>query len=219
MSTPISAISTSAVRCLTPGSSSAASTGRRKGGSAPRSRPRAGRSLRQEVDVREDLPDDQRVLVLEATDQRFSQRGNLLAQLTAGEVGEHVGSVVPETSASSIVRPDVAEDVGGNAVELDPGVLQDLVQPGGLPLSDPGSASCDTGSGSAACGSAWAAQSWPQQPGLQQLTEPLRVLDIGLATGDLLHVPGVDEHQLEHGPRAPPIPASSTRRWPPSRPA
>src|ERR671914_2142436 len=38
------------------------------------------------------------------------------------------GSVVPETSASSIARPDFAHHVGGHAVELDPGVLDDLVQ-------------------------------------------------------------------------------------------
>ena len=36
--------------------------------------------LVEEVDVREDLPDDQRVLGLEATDERLAQRGDLLAQ-------------------------------------------------------------------------------------------------------------------------------------------
>ena len=55
-----------------------------------------------------------------------------------------------------------------------------------------------------------------QQPGLQQLAKPLRVLDIGLATRALLHVPGVDEHQLEavleDRPDRPPVHAGGLHR-------
>ena len=47
--------------------------------------------LVEEVDVREDLPDDQRVLGLEAALERLAERGDLLAQLPVREVGEHVG--------------------------------------------------------------------------------------------------------------------------------
>jgi len=46
--------------------------------------------LVEEVDVREDLPDDQRVLVGEAADQRLAQRRDLLAQLATCELCEHV---------------------------------------------------------------------------------------------------------------------------------
>lgn len=36
-----------------------------------------------------------------------------------------------------------------------------------------------------------------QQPGLEQLAEPLRILDVGLATGNRLDMTSVDERQLE----------------------
>ena len=36
-----------------------------------------------------------------------------------------------------------------------------------------------------------------QQAGLERLAQPLCVLDVGLAAGDLFDVPRVDEHQLE----------------------
>jgi hypothetical protein len=36
-----------------------------------------------------------------------------------------------------------------------------------------------------------------QQPGLGELAQPCRIGHIGLATGNLLDVPGVDEQQLE----------------------
>ena len=53
------------------------------------------------------LPDDQRVVGVEAAVQRLAQRRHLLAQLPVRQLGEHVGSVVPATSASSIARPDL----------------------------------------------------------------------------------------------------------------
>jgi hypothetical protein len=37
------------------------------------------------------------------------------------------GSEVPATSASSMSRPELAEDVAGDTPELDPGVFEDLV--------------------------------------------------------------------------------------------
>ena len=46
-----------------------------------------------------------------------------------------------------------------------------------------------------------------EQPGLGELAQPLGILDVGLATRDLLDVPGVDQHALKpvlkdrpHGP-------------------
>jgi len=46
--------------------------------------------LVEEVHVGEDLHDDQGVLLAETPLQRFAQRGQLLAQLTAGQLGEHL---------------------------------------------------------------------------------------------------------------------------------
>ena len=58
-----------------------------------------------------------------------------------------------------------------------------------------------------------------QQPGLGELAQPRRVGDVGLAARDLLDVPGVDQHAARTRPRGSPTAPSSTRRWPPSRPA
>jgi hypothetical protein len=59
-------------------------------------------------------------------------------------------------------------------------------------------------------------QAAAQQAGLQQLAQPLRVLDVGLAPGDLLDVPGVDQHQLEavleHRPDRLPVDAGRLHR-------
>ena len=109
MSTPISAISTSAVRCLTPGMRHQQVTlARRKGRSAPRSRRESVDRLVEEVDVREDLPDDQRVLGVEAPLERLAQRGDLLAQLARARARRaRPGRSCPATSASSMSRPDL----------------------------------------------------------------------------------------------------------------
>ena len=85
--------------------------------------------------MREDLGDDQRVLGVEAALERFLERGDLLAQLPAGQLGEHgrVGRAGNERVQH--VAAGLAEDVGCDAVELDAGVLEDLVQAGGLALA------------------------------------------------------------------------------------
>jgi hypothetical protein len=69
MSTPISAISTSAVRCWTSGIVMSRSRWRGRGRFAPRSRLTAGDRLVQEVQVGEDLGDDQRVLGIEGLER------------------------------------------------------------------------------------------------------------------------------------------------------
>ena len=91
--------------------------------------------LVEKVDVREDLPDHERVLVLEAADERLPERGDLRAQLSARELREHgrVGGAGHERVEH--VAPGLPEDVGRDAPELDSGVLENLVQPSGLALA------------------------------------------------------------------------------------
>src|SRR3954462_9981928 len=103
--------------------------------SAARSRPRAARSPREKVDVSQDLADDQRVLALEATLERLAQRGDLLAQLPTRELGEHDRVARARHERVEHVAAGLAHDVAGHAAELDPGVLEDLVQPGGFALT------------------------------------------------------------------------------------
>ena len=87
------------------------------------------------VDVREDPPDDQDVLSVKAALQRCPQRGQLLAQLAAREIGEHarVGRAGHERVEHRAAG--LAHHVGGDAIEFDAGVLHHLVQPVHLALA------------------------------------------------------------------------------------
>ena len=87
------------------------------------------------VDVRKDPADDDRVLGIEAALQRLAQRRELEAQFPEREVGEHVrvGGAVDQRCEH---RPaGFAEQVGRDAVELDAGVFEQLVQSSGFALA------------------------------------------------------------------------------------
>ena len=103
-----------------------------------------------------------------------------------------------------------------DAAELDPGVLEDLVQPRGLALAVVDLRLAIPGQVAQRADRLGRHEARLQQAGLQQLAEPLRVLDVGLASGDLLDVPGVDEHQLEavleHRPHRLPVHAGRLHR-------
>jgi hypothetical protein len=141
--------------------------------------------------VRQDRADDQRVMRLEAALQRLSQRGELLAQQALGQVSEDLG--VGRAGHQRVEhRPSRdAENVGSDAVKLDHGVLQRLMQPVGLALalSDLGFAiprqrsEPPLGLGRDETGA--------QQSGLHQLTQPCRVRAVGLVTGNVLDMPGL----------------------------
>ena len=163
MSVPISAMITSAAAPLRRrGSCRAAQPLLRKGRSAPRSRRRAGRSARRGSRRGRGSRRSRRACSRSKRPSSASlSAGSFARSRAAGELGEHlgVGGAVDQRVEH---RPaGDAEDVGRDAVELDPGVLERLVQPVGLPRCAPGSASCDSASGCAAPGSAWAARSSP----------------------------------------------------------
>ncbi len=129
------------------------------------------------------------------------------------------GRWCPDTSASSIARPDFAEEVGRDAVELDVGVLERLVQPVGLALALSDLRLAIAGQLPQRPDRLGRHEVRLQQPGLGELAQPGGVGHDRSCAGDLLDVPGVDEHQLEIVLEDRARPASSTRRWPPSRPA
>jgi len=85
--------------------------------------------LVEEVDEREHLSDDQRVLAVEASDERFAQGGDLLAQPAARELGEDFGVGRALHQGVEHVAPGLAHDVRRDRPELDPRVLERLVQP------------------------------------------------------------------------------------------
>ena len=194
---------------------------RERARSAPRSRPRAGRSPRRGSRC-----------------GRGSARRSARAAARSGPPAPRAapaawraacprrarpaprGRSCRDTSASSIARPDLPSMSRGDAVELDAGVLQHLVQPVGLALALADLRLAIAGQVAQRRGSAWAARSWraaarPRAAG----TATAASEHVGLAARDLLDVPGVDQHAARSRPPGSPTPASSRRRWPPSRPA
>jgi hypothetical protein len=85
--------------------------------------------------VREDAPDDQRVFGVEAALEGFSERREFLAKQTAREIGHERWVGGPGDERVEPRAAGAAHHVGGHQVELDAGVLHDLVQPVHLALA------------------------------------------------------------------------------------
>jgi hypothetical protein len=133
---PISVMIAWAVRLSTPGIERSSSTAGAKGRScSPLASERRSICSSRKSEVGEDRADQQRVQVVEAALERLAQRRDLLAQLAASEVGEQlrVGRAGPQGIEHRAAGD--TEDVGGDAVELDAGVFERLVQPVGLALT------------------------------------------------------------------------------------
>ena len=116
---------------------SSSTAARERARSAPRSRPRAARSARRGSRcARGSRRSSSAWWRVEAALQRLAQRRDLLAQLALGQVGEHLGVGRARRPARRASRgPDSPRMSRGDAVELDAGVLQRLVQPVGLALA------------------------------------------------------------------------------------
>jgi hypothetical protein len=114
-------------------------------------------------------PDDQRVLAVKAALERVAQSGDLLAQLPARELGQRdrVGRAGDERIEH--VAAGLAHDVAGHAAELDPGVLEDLVQARGLALAVVDLRLAIAGQIAQRADRLWRHQARPEQPGLDEL--------------------------------------------------
>jgi len=166
------------------GSSSAAHAVWRKGGSAPRSRPRVGRSTppgsrRAQGSARRSA----RALSRSAPRAPGATSGIFLRRRPWARSASTTGSVVPATSASSISRPDLPS-------------TPEATQPSLIPVSS--RILCSRAASrerSLICVLRYRVrfaqrpdrlgrhEARLRQPGLQQLAEPLGVLDVGLAPG------------------------------------
>ena len=220
MSVPISAMIISAVRCCTPGIVQSSSTAGSKGRicSSIASESRSICSSRKSRWARI------------AADQQRVQRhrsgppappgapGSSCAACPARARPAPRGRSCRRPSASSIARPGLAEDVGGDAVELDPGVLEHLVQPVGLALALRDLRLAVAGQVPQRPDRLGRHEARPQQARLGQLAQPRGVGHVGLAARDLLDMTRVDQHAARTRPRGSPRPASSRHRSPPSRP-
>ena len=124
--------------------------------------------------------------------QGVLQCWDLPPKLAPGQLCESVGIPAAGHQRQEHVPTGLAQDVRRHRRQLDPGVLQDLVEALDLP------------SPLLCLGSAVAREvaklpdrlgrhkARPHQPVLHQLGDPLRVLHVGLASGHVAHVAGVE---------------------------
>jgi hypothetical protein len=151
----------------------------------------------QMLQVVKGQPDQQPMMLAEAAPQRLAQLGELLAQLALGQLRQRLGVALAGDQGLQHRPARDAQDVSGDRVQLDAGVLQGLLDPldlGAMGLDEPLAVAgqipqlADLRRGHEAAA---------QQPTLQQLTQPGGITDIGLAAGQDLDVAGVDQQQLE----------------------
>jgi hypothetical protein len=90
-----------------------------------------------------------------------------------------------------------AGDVADHDRQLDPGVLEHLLQALGLTQSFAGDRCSGAGQVPQLSDRFVGNETRPQQPVRAELGQPRRIRDVGLAAGDVLGVVGVDEHHLE----------------------
>jgi hypothetical protein len=170
------------------------------------------------IDVVEQHAQQQRVVLTEPALQRQPQVGDLHPHPGLGEVGEHRWVAFAGDQRLEHRAGGLAHHIRGDRVQLDPGVLQHPLQPLDLPGALLGQLLGVSGQvpqpGHHRAGHKAAAQ----QPALQQLSQPGGVGDVGLAPGQVLHVPRIAQQQLiaglglEHVPDRLPVRAGRLHR-------
>ena len=151
----------------------------------------------EEVDVGEDPSDDDRVLGLEPALQRLAERRKFRAKLPERQISEDFGVGGAGDQRGEHRPAGLAEQVRGDAVELDAGVFHQLVQSSGFALAVPDLSLAVAGQVPQRPDRLGRHQTPAEQPGLGEAAQPLRVGHIGLSPGDLLHVTGVDQRARE----------------------
>jgi hypothetical protein len=156
-----------------------------------------GLDPRQLVHVVQVHASQQRMVPIETADEGLAQVADLGPHPGHGHLREdlRVAFTIDERLDHPPAR--LALDVGGDRVELDPSVLQQLLEPLGLPtpLGDgPGPIPGQVPQPADVSGRHEAA---PQQTALEQLAQPGRVTGVGLAARQVLHVPSIRQLQLE----------------------
>ena len=140
-----------------------------------------------------------RVVLPEPALQRHRQVRDLAPHPAPGQVRQDRAAPLPVDQGLDHRPPQLRRDTGRDRIDLDPGVLQHVPQPGDLadpllgdlrPVADHVPRRLDVRRGDEAA---------RQQPALQQLRQPFRVRQ-GLAPRHVLHVPGVADQDLPEVP-------------------
>src|SRR3954454_24048016 len=146
--------------------------------------------LVEEVDVGEDRANPEAVVLVEVARQRFARGGDLLAHLPPRELRQRVRIGLAGDQRVEHVAPGLAHHVRCDAVELDAGVFERLVQP-----VDLAGALLDLRLAIAREVAQLADRLRAHEARLP--AQPRGVGDVGLASRHLLDMAGVDQQALE----------------------
>jgi hypothetical protein len=129
--------------------------------------------------------------------QCLFQLGAFLAQLAIGQLGQSHDILFALDQCRQHLAGRQAHDVGGDARQLDIGALQHLLQPIDQTGAFAHKVGTVTGQVAQVALRPWRDETGPHQSMTEQLGDPLRVLDIGLAARDRLDVLGIEQPDLE----------------------
>ena len=142
-------------------------------------------------------PAQERVVGAEIAGQRLHQLRDLRAHPAFGQLGQRDGVVLARDQRGQHRPSRDPEDVGGHRRQLDPGVLQFLLQPLRLPGALGGQRGPVAGQVPQLPDRLRRHERGPQQPALTHLTQPRGVADVRFATGQTLGVRGVDQDHVQ----------------------
>ena len=149
------------------------------------------------VDQVEMTPGQEPVVLAEAASQRLGQLGDLRTQTPLGQIRQRGRVAFPSDQRFEHGPAGHPADVAGHRGQFDTGVLEQLLQPLDLPAALPG----DRGAGPGQVPKLADRLGRHERPSDQtmraELRQPGGVTDIGLASWQVLHVPGVNQHHLE----------------------
>jgi hypothetical protein len=118
--------------------------------------------------------------------ERLTQRRELLAQLPPGQLGQHLRIGGPTHQCLQHRPARDSQHVGGHTAQLDPGVLQHLVQPLGLTGALIDQRLAVAGQVAQLPDRSGWHEAGADQAALDQLGDPGRIRHIGLAAGTFL---------------------------------
>ena len=135
----------------------------------------------------------------EPTDEGLGQCWDLHAQPTLGQLRQGVGVTLPGDQRFEHRPPGHAHDVRCHRRQLDPGVLEQLLQPLDLAASFPGDRRPGPGQVPQLADRLGRHERSPDQAIRSELGQPRRIRDVGLAARQVLHMPSVDQQHLHPG--------------------
>src|SRR6266511_2859988 len=151
------------------------------------------------IEPTEHRREDEPLVRADAPRQSLFEGGSLAAHPSPGEPGEggRIGLALDERPEDR--QAGHASDVGGDRGELDVGALEHLLDPVDLRRSVPDERGSVAGQLAQLAFGPGRDEARPQEAVAEEIGDPLRVTDVGLAPRHGLQVRGVDDEQLEAG--------------------